>query len=83
VTVQFERAARRDLSQLSREDATAVADALVAFAQSGIGDVRKLQARHPPEWRLRVGRYRVLFRRESNAISVFAVRDRKDAYRRP
>jgi mRNA interferase RelE/StbE len=83
VTVQFERAARRDLSRLSGEDAATVADALAAFAQSGIGDVRKLQARNPPEWRLRVGRYRILFRREGDAITVFAVRDRKDAYRRP
>jgi mRNA-degrading endonuclease RelE of RelBE toxin-antitoxin system len=84
VNVQFDRAARRDLSRLTALDAeaaTAVVEAIAAFAEDGIGDVRKLQGRSSSEWRLRVGRYRVLFRRESAALTVFAVRDRKDAYR--
>jgi len=43
------------------------------------GDVKKLTG---PEsvYRLRVGSYRVLFRLERNAIAVYAVRDRRDAY---
>jgi mRNA interferase RelE/StbE len=81
VTVQFDRAARRDLARLPAADRTAVVAGIAGFAERGIGDVLKLQARHPPEWRLRVGRYRVLFRRDADVITVFAVRDRKDAYR--
>jgi mRNA interferase RelE/StbE len=80
VTVNFDRAARRDLARLSAAEREAVLDG-TGFVQRGIGDVLKLQARNPPEWRLRIGRYRVLFRRDIDVMTVFAVRDRKDAYR--
>ena len=43
------------------------------------GDVKKLSGRYH-EYRLRVGRYRVLFMLEGDLISVYAVRDRKEAY---
>ena len=43
------------------------------------GDVKKLTGRESM-YRLRVGSYRVLFRLEGNAIAVYAVKDRKDAY---
>lgn len=81
MTVRLDRAARRDLARLASSDAVTVLEAIDAFAERGVGDVLKLQGRNPPEWRLRVGRYRVLFRREVSGITIFAVRDRKDAYR--
>jgi mRNA interferase RelE/StbE len=43
------------------------------------GDVKKLAATEK-KYRLRVGSYRVLFRLEGNQISVYAVKDRKEAY---
>jgi hypothetical protein len=43
------------------------------------GDVRKLTAR-THEYRLRVGRLRVLFMLEGDLISVYRVKDRKEAY---
>jgi mRNA interferase RelE/StbE len=43
------------------------------------GDVKKLAASEK-KYRLRVGSYRVLFRLEGNQISVYAVKDRKEAY---
>ena len=48
--------------------------------QDGLsGDVKKLAAKDK-KYRLRVGNYRVLFRLEGNQISVYAVKDRKEAY---
>jgi mRNA interferase RelE/StbE len=43
------------------------------------GDVKKLTAR-THEYRLRVGSFRVLFMLEGDLISVYAVKDRKEAY---
>jgi len=48
--------------------------------QNGLaGDVKKLAAAEK-KYRLRVGSYRVLFRLEGSQISVYAVKDRKEAY---
>ena len=43
------------------------------------GDVKKLKA-HTHHYRLRVAEHRVLFTLEGDAIGVYAVQDRKDAY---
>jgi mRNA interferase RelE/StbE len=81
VTVRIERAARRDLARLAASDAKVVVDAIAAFAENGVGDVKKLRAHDPPAWRLRVGRFRVLYRREGATLVVDAIKDRRDAYR--
>jgi mRNA-degrading endonuclease RelE of RelBE toxin-antitoxin system len=44
--------------------------------------VKKLQGTEPPEFRLRVGDFRVRFTEESGDIlRIHAVKDRQDAYR--
>jgi mRNA interferase RelE/StbE len=43
------------------------------------GDVKKLKA-HTNHYRLRIGTQRVLFTLESDAIAVYTVKDRKNAY---
>ncbi len=55
--------------------------AVAAYAARDIGDIKKLRNFKLPTWRLRVGRYRVLYRREGQSLIVVAVNDRKDAYR--
>jgi mRNA interferase RelE/StbE len=44
------------------------------------GDVKKL-VNHVPEYRLRVGAWRVLFEIEKDTIVIARVLNRKDAYR--
>ncbi|MDE3106066.1 MAG: type II toxin-antitoxin system RelE/ParE family toxin [Acidobacteriota bacterium] len=55
--------------------------ALADFAATGDGDVKRLQNIDPPEFRLRVGDYRVRFHDLGDAIEVLAVRHRREAYR--
>jgi len=43
------------------------------------GDVKRL-TNFTPEFRLRVGEYRVLFEVEGNKVLIYRVRHRKDAY---
>lgn len=43
------------------------------------GDVKRL-TNFTPEFRLRVGEYRVLFEVEDNKVLIYRVRHRKNAY---
>lgn len=44
------------------------------------GDVKKL-TNFTPEYRLRVGNYRLLFALEDNKIVIYRVQHRKDSYK--
>lgn len=55
--------------------------ALLRFAESGEGDIKKLQG-DSSDLRLRVGDYRVRFTvEEEDELHIHSVRHRKDAYR--
>ena len=45
------------------------------------GNVKRLQDIDPPEYRLRVGDYRVRFELEKEIMRVLRVRNRREAYR--
>jgi mRNA interferase RelE/StbE len=53
------RRARQDLGRLDRQTADRAITAMTRYADTGQGDVRPLTGR--PEWRLRVGDWRLLF----------------------
>ena len=71
--------ARQQLRALAKEHRRNIGWRLDAMQTDLAGDVKKLTAR-TQEYRLRVGTFRVLFRLEGDLISVYAVKDRKDAY---
>lgn len=73
--------ARAELRAIDRETAWQMLQGIDRYLETGAGDVIKLQ---PPrtEFRLRVGDYRVLFRRiDEQTIEVLRVRHRSAAYR--
>ena len=73
--------ASKDLRHLQKQDARRVADALEELADGLSGDVRRL-TNFSPEYRLRVGSFRVLFEIENeNEIVVYRVVHRREAYR--
>ncbi len=55
--------------------------AVERFAQSGVGNVRRLQGIHPAEYRLRIGDWRVRFARDAGTIRILRIRNRREAYR--
>ena len=80
-TVGLKPKAVKDLRHLQTQDATRVADALERLADGLAGDVKQL-TNHSPEYRLRVGQYRVLFEIEDeNRITVYRIVHRREAYR--
>jgi mRNA interferase RelE/StbE len=79
--IDWTEPARTDVRRLDRDTAMRIFAALHRFAESGEGDVRKLQGQSG-ELRLRVGDYRVRFTQEADdSIRIHAVLHRKDAYR--
>jgi mRNA interferase RelE/StbE len=72
--------ARKDLLRIPKSDAAHVIDALDKLKDDLHGDVKHLTD-FAPEFRLRVGNYRVLFDvEETSRIVVYRVRHRREAY---
>lgn len=72
-----------DLNRLDDRAIDRIVDAVLRYAVTGAGDVRRLQNVRPPEWRLRVGdlRVRLVIVRAQHTIVVLRVLARGRAYR--
>ena len=71
--------AREQLRELPKGRRRQIGERLTLLQNNLSGDVKKLSAAEN-KYRLRVGKYRVLFRLEGRLIAVYSVKDRKDAY---
>ncbi len=80
--VTWSEKAFKDLNSLDNRLIDRVADAVERYAQTGAGDIQRLQGISPPERRLRVGDWRVrfAFATASHAIIVLRVALRGSAY---
>lgn len=78
--VAFTEQASADVRRLDIPTAMRVFAALHRFAETGVGDVKKLRG-DTEESRLRVGDYRVRFVEEADAIHIKRVLHRSEAYR--
>ena len=77
--IELKPRAIRDLKAIDRAMARRIAEKLIAMQDDLAGDVKRL-TNATPEFRLRVGNYRVLFEIEGNKVIIYRVRHRKDAY---
>jgi mRNA interferase RelE/StbE len=77
--LELKEEALRQLRALPKEQRRNIGWRLDALQNDLAGDVKKLAAR-THEYRLRVGEYRVLFMLEGDLISVYSVKNRKNAY---
>ena len=68
-TVIFTLTAAKEFDGLPEDGRTAVETGLVRYAISGEGDVKRLSGREG--YRLRIGRYRVLF--DEDKVTILAV----------
>ena len=73
--------AQADLEGLDRSVALRVIKAMQRFAATGAGNVQGLHGIHPPEFRLRVGDWRVRFHDHGDQLAILRARNRRDAYR--
>jgi mRNA interferase RelE/StbE len=79
--VEWTGPALEDMAVLDMGIARRVKQALERFAETGAGNVKRLQGIDPPQYRLRVGDYRVRFRQDAETVRVLRVRNRREAYR--
>jgi mRNA interferase RelE/StbE len=77
---QLKPRAVKDLRALPETERRRILGRIEALQNDLAGDVKKLTS-FTPEYRLRVGDYRILFDVEGAAIIVYRVLHRKDAYR--
>ena len=73
--------ALEDMAGLDKGIARRVKQSVERFAETGAGNVKKLQGIDPPEFRLRVGDYRVRFHNDGVTVTLLRVRNRGEAYR--
>jgi mRNA-degrading endonuclease RelE of RelBE toxin-antitoxin system len=73
--------AKAQLRATDQPTALRILHALARYLDTGEGDVKRLQNIEPPEFRLRVGDYRVRFHDYGHAIRITAVKHRREAYR--
>jgi mRNA-degrading endonuclease RelE of RelBE toxin-antitoxin system len=73
--------AKAQLRAIDQVTALRILNALARLIATGEGDVKRLQGIDPPEFRLRVGDYRLRFHDLPDAVEVLSVRNRREAYR--
>ena len=81
-TIDWTRQARSDLRKLSKQDSDRVQRAVERLAVSGLGDIERLKGFDPPEYRLRVGDWRVRYRLKNDSMQIVRALHRREAYRK-
>ena len=77
----FKTKALKDLRVIPKSDNKRVLEGLKKLEKNFSGNVKKL-TNITPEYRLRVGKFRVLFELSGNKIIVYRILHRKDAYKK-
>jgi mRNA interferase RelE/StbE len=78
--VEFKPRAVKDIEKLPSRVQTNIIKDIEVMSDDLSGDVKRL-TNCTPEYRLRVGAYRVLFEIENKSIIVYRVRHRREVYR--
>jgi mRNA interferase RelE/StbE len=79
--IAWKEQARNDLRAIDRATALQILHGLDRFSATGEGDVKRLQNIEPPEFRLRIGNYRVRFNDLGDSLLILTVKHRREAYR--
>ena len=77
--IDFKPRALKDLKSLPKKVQRQIMERIEDLEDDLTGDVKKL-TNFTPEYRLRVGKYRVLFEIEDDKVIIYRIRHRKDAY---
>lgn len=73
--------AKADVRAIDQQTAIRILRGLARFTATEEGNVKQLQDVEPPEFRLRVGAYRIRFYDHGDTIEILAVKHRSEAYR--
>lgn len=79
-TIEFKPGAFKDLKKLDKQASHNIVEKIESLKNGLSGDVKHL-TNFTPEYRLRVGDYRVLFEVEGEKVVIYRVKHRKEVYR--
>lgn len=79
-TIEFKPGAFKDLKKLDKQARHNIVEKIESLKNGLSGDVKHL-TNFTPEYRLRVGDYRVLFEVEGEKVVIYRVKHRKEVYR--
>jgi mRNA interferase RelE/StbE len=79
--IEWLEEAKADVRRLDRATAMHVFDGILHHARTGGGNIEPLHGDMASAFRLRLGDYRVLFTLQDDAMRIFGVRHRREAYR--
>ncbi len=77
--IEFKPRALKDLRAVDKGEARRLIEKIQLMENDLAGDAKRL-TNFTPEYRLRVGSYRVLFEVEGEKVVIYRVRHRKDVY---
>lgn len=78
--IEIRKRAEKDLSSIPKSSAQRIADDIFSLEDGITGDIKRL-TNNTPEYRLRIGDYRVLFEISKDKIIIYRILHRKEAYR--
>jgi len=78
--VEFKPRAIKDIKSWSIEDRRRIMKKIAGLQEDLSGDVKQL-TNFTPEYRLRIGVFRVLFEVVGDRVIVYRIKHRKDVYR--
>ncbi|RJP58604.1 MAG: type II toxin-antitoxin system RelE/ParE family toxin [Deltaproteobacteria bacterium] len=78
--IEFKPRAMKDCKKITKPQLQQIFNGIEEMSDDLKGDVKRL-TNFTPEYRLRVGDYRVLFETDKNKITIYRIRHRKDVYR--
>ena len=77
--IEFKPRAAKDLRLINRDDTQRILAKIRAMENDLAGNVKHL-TEFEPQYRLRVGNYRVLFNIENDYIIIYRIKHRREAY---
>ena len=77
--IRFKPRALKDGKKIPNNELARIFEKIKELENDLVGDVKRLTNFHP-EYRLRVGNYRVLFEVEDNEVVIYRIRHRRDVY---
>ena len=78
--IEFKPKSIKDLRKIDKNDQKVIIEKIEKMSHNLSGDIKKL-TNYTPEYRLRVGNYRILFEVEDSKIIIYTIRHRKESYK--
>lgn len=78
--IEFKKTAVKDIERIDKKESLRILNKIKLLEDGLKGDVKRL-TNYTPEFRLRIGKFRVLFEVIENVVIIYRVKHRKESYK--